>query len=544
MAVTLSLLNIAQFVRVAPAQIEAQPAASKIRAVSPDIVELSLARHKLLRLRDAITEAKVAAGSARVGSAGVVGVSSTGPLVLDNSTRAAVLESVTEINTTPTSFSPFGPDWTGSGSSTALITIGGVYDGSGGPGSLRFQSRDTGVHGVKRLRIRVRDTDNKTLANVTIKADDPLDQQYNLPNGLNFRLGAGALVKNDELLVNVFDAIGSAVITGNPFDGARNSNPNLDPGQSVPGGTVTINGVNVAVGATDSIDTIVGAINQSGAGVTAAFDGARERLVLTQDTPGLTPTVVIDSDDSGFAAATKLAGATVTPGRDADIDSPLANVTQFQGVENGTIAVNQTAIAIDVQTDSLRDVLDRINLSQTEATAVYTEAPQQVRFSSNRTVTLDDGTTGFLAALNIPQGVLRGGRGNGLSTGQTRAVTETVDRVTRRLSGLLSTAATSRVLRPLGTQFKDIVGDSLSTHANPIGGSFGLRLDSSANSASLDSQRLTRNLHRNARSTLQFLVGTEASFGLLDRLAANVDQALANLSDQLGSVGSIVNRLA
>lgn len=544
MAITLSLLNIAQFVRVAPTQIEAPPAASKVRAVSPDIVELSLARQKLLRLRDAITEAKEAAGSVRVGRAGVVGVSSTGPLVLDNSTRAAVLESVTEINTTPTSFSPFGPGWTGSGSSTALITIGGVYNGSGGTGALRFQSRDTGVHGIKRLRIRVRDTDNKTLANVTINANDPLNQQYNLPNGLNFRLGAGALVENDELLVNVFDTIGSAVITDNPFGGVRNSNPNFEPGQSVVDGTITINGVNIAVGETDSIDRMITAINQSSAGVTATFEAARERLVLTQDTPGLTPTVAISSDDSGFAAATKLAGASVMPGRDADIDSPLTNVAQFQGVQSGTIAVNQTAIAIDVQTDSLRDVLDRINASQTEATVVYSEPPQQVRFSSNRTVTLDDGTTGFIAALNIPQGVLRGGRGNGLSNGQSRAVTQTVELVTRRLSGILSTAATSRALSPLGTQFRDIVGESLSNQADPIRGSFGLRLDSSANSVNLDSQRLTRNLHRNARSTLQFLVGTEASFGLLDRLAANVDQALANLNDQLGSVGSIVNRLA
>lgn len=544
MSITLSLQNLAQYTRVEPAKVEPQAARSNIKAVSPDISALILARYQLLGLRDAINEAKDAAGSSRVGRANVLGVNSTTPLALDNSTRAAVLQSAAEINTAPTSFSPFGPDWTGSGSSTALITVGGIYDGSGGTGTLRFIARDTGVRGLTDLRIRVRDTNNSNLANITIDASDPLEQQYNLPNGLNFSLGAGTLVKNDELLVDVFDSIGSAVIPANPFNGTRNSTPNFDPGQSVGGGTLTINGVNVAVVETDSIDSMVTAINQSGAGVTATFDQASERLVLTQDTPGLAPTVVIDSDDSGFADATKLSGATVIPGRDADIDSPLTDVAQFQSVQSGTISVNQTAIAIDTQTDSLRDILDRINASEAGVTATYTEPPQQVRFGSGNTIALDDGATGFFSSLNIPVGVVRSVRGNGLSSGQTSFVTETLDRVTRRLSGLLSTAKGSATLSPLNAGLREIVRDALATQANAVGGSFGLRLETAAPGASLDTGILARNLHRNASSTLRFLVGTEASSGLLDRLAVNVDAALADLNGRLGSRGSIVDRLA
>ena len=41
---------------------------------------------------------------------------------------AATLQSTAEINATPTSYSPFGPDW--SGASTGLVTFDGVYDGS------------------------------------------------------------------------------------------------------------------------------------------------------------------------------------------------------------------------------------------------------------------------------------------------------------------------------------------------------------------------------------------------------------------------------
>lgn len=543
MATILGISNIAQFTRVRSTTIQ-QPVTREVQAVAADIGALSLSRYQLLRLRDAINEAMDAAGSSRVGHSGVTGVNSSSALVLDNSIRAALLESSNEINTAPTSFSPFGPNWTGLGTSTALATIGGVYDGSGGDGTLRFQVLRGGDHGQDRLRIRVRDTDNSAIQNFNINRNDPLNQQYSINNGLTFTLGPGALVRNDEFTINVSDSVGSAVNTSTAFDGVRNANPNFDIGESVGAGTLTINGVNIAVGAADSVDSMVAAINQSAAGVTASFDVAQERLVLTQNTPGLAPTVVLDSDDSGFASALKLAGAVVTPGRDADIDSALTNVTQFQGVQSGTIMVNQTAIAIDVQTDSLQDILTRINNAQNQVTAAYSEPPQSVSFNSDQAVSLDDGATGFLGALNIARGIFRPGPADGISTSQGRVVTETTDRVTRRLSSVLSITARSSTLGTLGTQLTDIFSEALANQANAVRGSFGLRLNSAATATGLDARVLARNLQRNATATLQFLVGTESSSGLFDKLALKVDQAIADLDRQLGNVGSIVNTLA
>ena len=478
---------------------------------------------------------------------GAAVIDSRSALALDNTVRSATLESVEEINTTPTSFSPFGPAWTGLGTSTALATIGGVYDGSNGAGTLRFEVRRAGVHGQDRLRIRIRDPNESVIGNVTIQPNDPLGEQYGIGNGLFFTLGAGSLVRNDDLVVNLSDTVGSAVTPSNPFDGIRNANPNLDPGQSVTGGSLVINGVSIGVGASDSIDTMLSAINQSAAGVTATFDTARERVVLTRNTPGSVPTVRIDSDDSGFAAATKLAGALATPGRDADIDSPLANVNQFQSVQSGNITVNGTSVAIDVQTDSLRTILDRINAAQQTATASYSEPPQRVTFIANtqgQAIGLDEGSTGFLAALNIPAGTYRPGRTNGLSAARAAAVADGVERIAARLNGYLSTAAASETLRGLGNGLAQTLADFVRSERDPANGTFGIRIDSAAQAARLDVAELGRDLRRDASTTLRFLVGNGSSLGFLDSLASGIDQALAQIGNRLGTRGSVINRFA
>ena len=52
---------------------------------------------------------------------------------------------------------------------------------------------------------------------------------------------------------------------------------------------------------TDTFESIVDRINQAGAGVTAAYDGATDRLTITPTTPGATLTLT--DDTSGFLAA-------------------------------------------------------------------------------------------------------------------------------------------------------------------------------------------------------------------------------------------------
>jgi len=140
-----SIRNIASTARVygnASAPSGLKPYASIDTTARTDLLR---ARTRLLRLyRGLESLAELANVRPRARSIFPQALSAPG-LSLDLTSTAAALSSTQEINTSPTSFSPFGPDW--SGASTALLTIGGEYDGSNGTGQLEFESRLDGVHG-------------------------------------------------------------------------------------------------------------------------------------------------------------------------------------------------------------------------------------------------------------------------------------------------------------------------------------------------------------------------------------------------------------
>ena len=148
-------------------------------------------------------------------------------------------------------------------------------------------------------------------------------------------------------------------------------------------------------------------INQSDAGVTATFDTATETVLLIQDTAGSAHDIVLENDTSGFLAAVKLEGAAATPGEDAEPEKTLSQEAQFASVQSGTITVNGVAIDIDVDSDTLTDVLDRISASAADVTASYNSASERVSVKANNSddqLTLDSGATRFFAAVNISEG--------------------------------------------------------------------------------------------------------------------------------------------
>lgn len=318
---------------------------------------------------------------------------------------ATQMRSSEEVNATPTSFGPFGPDFSGSGNSTAEATINGVYDGSNGTQTLTFTARDNGVHGEDRLRFRVRDEDGKTVANINVKANDPIDREYTLSNGLVFTLGEGAVVKNDTFTVDVYDTVGSVVDPAKAMDGVRNDNPNLEYGTTVTNGSFEVNGTAIAVNASDSINDVLARITASSAGVTASFDNALEQIVLTQNSPGSAYDITLTNDTSGFLAATKLDTATATPGTDGGAATPIGQLEQFNAVTSNTLSINGVSIAVDTVNDSLDQILSRIEASAANVTASLVN--NRVYLQANDTessLELDDGNTGLFDALGIRAG--------------------------------------------------------------------------------------------------------------------------------------------
>lgn len=361
---------------------------------------------RVMRMREAVQSIKPEMlEPSQVQVASPASATSASSLGLNTTATSATLQSTEEINTTPTSFSPSQPQWTGS--STAQATISGEYDGSNGTDTLTLEVSRQGSHGSQNLQVKVYDSNNTELDTIDIHKNDPIDSQYALSNGLVFSLGEGSLARNDTFTIDVYDSVGTAVNSDNPFNGTGNDDPNLEEGFSVSDGSFDINGTTIAVNAGDSINDVLNRISQSDAGVTATFDAASETVQLTQKTAGAAQDIVLAIDTSGFVAATKLDGATTTPGTDNKTDLTLAEVGAFSAVQSGSISVNGVAIDIDVDTDSLNDIIDRISASEAGVQASFDSSSQRVSVSAESTASqmeLSGGGTQFFTAVGISEG--------------------------------------------------------------------------------------------------------------------------------------------
>ncbi len=475
---------------------------------------------------------------------------STSPLGLDMSNTAATLDSADEINASPTSFNPFGPEWTDG--SSAAITIGGEYDIGAPGGTYTFQSRRDGEHGVTNLRIRVTDSSGNRNTYV-VNRNDPLDQQYDIGNGLHFTLGAGSLIDRDETTISVFNNVGSVVNPDLPLGGVRNQNPNLQFGSpTIVDGGFDLNGESISVLTSDTLNDVVDRINQSNAGVTAVFNALTERIEFVQNTLGSAGMIDLANDTSNFLAASKLDSLNVIDGIDPETIQSLENVAAFSTVQSGEILVNGQQVAVDIATDSLSTVLDRINNSGAGVIATFDSATQQVLIEANDATSvleIDSNGTGLFAALNIPEGrVDPEAVSRGISRRRSYEIADATNAVFEKLNRLFSdstfvgqgaNAASFRA--PLEAALKAVFGGA--TEGNILGAGF----DGSENArqrgdfTSLDRREFTTNLQRRGNLVRDFLAGKNDEGGLVKGLLAASQQALNTVNQSLGLSGTFVD---
>jgi hypothetical protein len=539
---------------------QSSPAAAPARAALPapqpqSSPVLDPARRELVRVLAALAQVdRLVNGTARL--ALDLPVARSDPrLALDLNATAATLQSTQQINAAPHSFTPFGPAW--SGASTALLTLGGEYDGSNGTGTLTFESRRTGVHGVNRLQIRVRDPAGAVIRNIDINAADPLTQQYSLGNGMHLTLGSGSLTNGHTATAQVLANVGSAVNPANPFNGVRNSSPNLQYGlPSIINGSFQLNSVPIVVNTGDTLAGVVDRINASGAGVTARFDAALERIVLTQNTTGSAPGISLGADSSNFLRAMKLDTAVFTPGTDPETVRPLGQVQQFSAVQSGNILINGVPVAVDAQVDGLDDVIARINAADAGAVASFDTSAQQLtlaaRAGQSRLV-IDGNGTRLFEALNIQEGTVDpDAMGGGISQRRAQRITDAVEEIVTGLNALLS----DPVLRSTADPALRALWQSLqSTVAAGFGGAgrdSGIGLSSRNVTGreldglilDLDRRRLGRYSRQQGDAVREFFNGSTREAGFIQALGNGLQAVAARLGVVPGASGVLLDVLA
>ncbi len=190
-------------------------------------------------------------------------------------------------------------------------------------------------------------------------------------------------------------------------------------------GYVTINGVQVAVNVdseepdnpatNDTVQDVLDRINSQVAGVTASYDAATDRIKLAS---AAAITIGSPDDTSNFL---KKAGLTNSPdvvnGTDhertgtrrlgrIDPNAKLADATLATALTGtGSFTINGETIAYDAATDSLNDLLSRINSQVPSVAASYDSQTDRLVLSSKETgslgLTRSDVGGNFLAAAGL-----------------------------------------------------------------------------------------------------------------------------------------------
>jgi hypothetical protein len=457
-----------------------------------------------------------------------------------------------EINRSGSSFGPTRPEF--SGSSSAAPTLAGSYSGARDETLTFTATRSGAVGGLAPLEFEVRDGAGLLVDTVNFSLLAPPGTTKTLANGLEFSLGAGNVISGDSFAVVVSATAGGAVDPAAAFDGGADAGPRFDVGFAVSAGSFEVNGVAIAVGASDSISAVLAKISGSAAGVTATFDPRTETIQLLATSSGDQP-ITLGNDSSGFLAATRLAGSSQSLGVAAgagDIDEKLGALAALASLQSGSFQVGGRSIELNPGTDSMRDVVGRINAASAGVRASIDDAGKLVMESTipGREVTFDDGGTRFFETVGVTtrwdgKEATAGGR-----SVSSRKAAEALKEVMGALNELLRGSAQAQNVqdnapRALRDDMRRMMSRAVAGMSRTQSQKMGLRFDAdiaATDALTMDRQgqsRLESSLRNDPRAALDFFI--KPSDGLRDGLlGAMIERAKIGekrLADLVGSKG-------
>ncbi|MBX7256730.1 MAG: flagellar filament capping protein FliD [Candidatus Hydrogenedentes bacterium] len=328
-----------------------------------------------------------------------------------------------------------------------------------------FQQRQEAIRGLRTtltsLRNTVRDfqlTNQFSQFGATSSDSEVLTAEISGQNPVS-----GAYTLNVTQLASATVARSSARM-GSPINTAVPLNSS-GLSEDVTTGKFSINGVVFDVnGSTDSLDSILSAINSSSAGVTASYNATTDKVTIANTAAGNTSVINFtysgDEEDTvsnflnliGVSTSTQYtngSGSTETVGTrnlGAIAPSDLLNTVNFAGgaVTSGSFRINGVSITVDVTVDSVSDVIQRINDSGAGVTASYDGTTDSIQVVSNtlgsRTISFQSGTSNFLDVTNLTTATQTAGQdskftinGGALQTRNSNEISDAIGGVTLNL---------------------------------------------------------------------------------------------------------------
>jgi flagellar hook-associated protein 2 len=215
--------------------------------------------------------------------------------------------------------------------------------------------------------------------------------------------------------------MGKALSATNDVSGLVLSNAAF--GTSVTEGTFTVNGKQLTIATSDTLQQVFDKISTATSGaVTGSYDSATDKITLSSGNA-----IVLGSanDSSNFLQVAKLANTgtgTVTSSKSLGVikaSATLENANFMTAVSDGgsgagAFKINGVSISYNASTDTVSDVLARINNSDAGVTATYDARNDRFVLTNKTTgdigVSMEDVTGNFLAATGLSSGALTRGQ--------------------------------------------------------------------------------------------------------------------------------------
>ena len=235
---------------------------------------------------------------------------------------------------------------------------------------------------------------------------------------------------------------------------------NLPIGQAVTAGTFSVNGKQVTVALTDSLQNVFDAISTATGGtVAASYNHTTDRVTLTStsgevmlgaanDTTNFLRSLKLGNNGTVSTSSSGRLGSVKTSATLATANLATA-ITAVDGTGAGTFSINGVAIAYNVNTDSLSGVIARINQTSAGVTASYDAVNDRLMLANKSTgdlgIAVSETAGGLLGALGLSGGTTftRGQNAEfTLNDGATiSSLSNTLDVSVHGVTGLSVTAA-------------------------------------------------------------------------------------------------------
>ncbi len=181
-------------------------------------------------------------------------------------------------------------------------------------------------------------------------------------------------------------------------------------------GTFTINDVAITIEdyTALSVQDVLGIINASGAGVTATYDSNTKQFKITSNTEGSESISLGSYSDTsdlldffGFGAGDDTEYSIGTSSGSISTDVKLSNSGLTTYPTTGTFTINGVSIYVDASTDTLEDLMEKVNNSGAGVTMTYDATSDKISLKSDGiepiTVGSSTDTSNILEAFRLTQ---------------------------------------------------------------------------------------------------------------------------------------------